>query len=109
MGGRGGRSGGRGGMGGGGGAARGGRAGGESRERPIPPLRDAALFTAQSAVFGKYLERAGYEVIGELLTAQMGGASLDDVFARHEMGAIAQVDADWRRWVAARAATLSHR
>ena len=114
-GGRGGMAGGRGGMGRGGmggmggmgGGGRGGPPGGAS-ERTFP-LQGLALFTAQSAVLAKYFEHDGIGVVGEALDAQITGKPIDDVFAKHNMGSVAQMDADWRSWLMRRADVLNRR
>lgn len=115
MGGRGGgMGGGRGGMGGGMGGGRGGGMGGRgappsgASERTFP-LQGLALFAAQSAVLGKYFARTGYEVVGELIDAQMTGMPIDDVFAKHNLGSLLQVDAEWRGWLTQRADMLNRR
>jgi len=90
----------------GGGGRRG--ASGESGERSTP-LQGPALFAAQSAVLSKYFARSGADVIGELLDARITGKPIDDVFTRHNLGSVQQVDDDWRGWLAERADLLSRR
>jgi hypothetical protein len=109
-GGRGGMGGGsRGGMGGRGGLGGGRRGGsGESGERSFP-LQGPALFAAQSAVLSKYFERSGPDIVGELIDARITGKPIDDVFAKHNLGPVQQVDADWRNWLAERADLLTRR
>jgi len=94
--------GGRGGMGGG---SRGGSSGG-SGARTIP-LQGPALFTAESAVLGKYFARVSYEVIGEMIDAQIAGKPIDDVFAKRSLGTVLEVDADWKAWLIRRADVLN--
>jgi hypothetical protein len=111
----GGMSGGRGGMGGGGGGRRGGMggrggnpggSGGGSSQRSFA-LQGPALFTAESAVLEKYFARSGYDVVGDLIDAQITGGSIDDVLAKHGMGSVSQVDTDWRGWLIERGDLLT--
>lgn len=109
-GGRGGMGGGRGGMGGmGGGGFPGGSGGPPGGADRTFPLQGLALFAAQSAVLGKYFEHTGYDVVGDVIDAQIMGKAIDDVFAKHNMGNVLQVDADWRDWLARRADVLNRR
>jgi hypothetical protein len=98
--------GGRGGMGGGVPGGRGGPAG--SAERNFP-LQGLALFTAQSAALTKYFARSGSDVVGDLIDAQITGKQIDDVFAKHAMGGVQQMDADWRAWLIQRGDVLNRR
>ena len=98
-------------MGGRGGMGRGGRTGGYpggegSRGTGDRPLEGPALFAGESAVLTKYLERVGDDVIGELADAQMRGATVDEAFAKRNMGTVSVVDADWRSWLLERADIL---
>lgn len=101
-----GRSGGRGGMGG---------VGGMREGRRGPPRRDRGgdrnfalsgrlLYSAESAVLGAFLSREGYDVIGQLVDAQIAARPIDDVFARHGLGGLAQADESFRQWVSDHAA-----
>jgi hypothetical protein len=116
-GGRGGMGGGgRGGMGGRGGGGMGGR-GGSSRggqdrssgSAPMPPLQGGALFDAQSVVFGRYLSRQGYDLIGALVDVQILAQPIDSLLAKHNFGSADQMEADWRRWLNERASALTPR
>ncbi len=112
MGGMGGR-GGRGGMGGGargaGGGSRGGSAGRTRGEGATPALQGEALFAAQSIVFGKYLAREGYDVIGALVDAPAAGKTLDEALTESRVMPIEQMEADWRAWLATRAAVVGRK
>ena len=114
MGGAGGRGGmgggGRGGMGrGGGGMGRGGgggnRGGGEGER--VTPLAPPVMFAAQSLVFGRYLARQGYDLIGQLVDAQIRGGAVADVLLRRGIQSVAWMDEDWRTWLAERGNLLS--
>jgi hypothetical protein len=115
-GGRGGMGGGRGGMGGGGrggmgGGFPGGPGGGPpggSKERTFP-LQGVALFAAQSAVLTKYFARTDSDLVGDLIDAQITQQPVEAVLAKHSMGNLQQVDADWRSWVVQRADVLNRR
>jgi hypothetical protein len=114
-GGMGGRGGGMGGMGGMGGRSRGGGMGGRgggsngrsSGERETPGLEGAALFEAQSVVFGRYLAHEGYDLIGALVDGQIMGKTADDVLTSRGMS-VGQMDTEWRRWLFDRAQALVH-
>ncbi len=96
--GMGGRRGGMGGMGG----MRGGRRGPPRRDRGGDrsfALSGRLLYSAESAVLGEFLSREGYDVIGQLVDAQIAARPIDDVFARHELGGLAQADESFRQWV----------
>jgi hypothetical protein len=96
-----GMGGGRGAMGGMGGM-RGGRRGPPRRDRGGDrsfALSGRLLYYAESAVLGEFLSRGGYDVIGELVDAQIAAKPIDDVFARHGLGGLAQVDESFRQWV----------
>jgi hypothetical protein len=96
-----GMGGGRGGMGGMGGM-RGGRRGPPRRDRAGDrsfALSGRLLYSAESAVLGEFLAREGYDVIGQLVDAQIAARPIDDVFARHGLGGLAQVDESFRQWV----------
>ena len=116
-GGRGGMGGGRGGMGGGRGGMGGGFPGGPPGRGGPPsgasersfPLQGLALFTAQSAVLGKYFAHTGYDVVGDVIDAQVTGKPIDDVFTKHNLGGLVQADADWRGWLLERADLLNRR
>jgi hypothetical protein len=102
---------GRGGMGGGRRGGMGGRGGtpggsGGSSQRSFA-LQGPALFTAESAVLEKYFARSGYDVVGDLIDAQITGSAIDDVLAKHGMGSLSQVDADWRGWLIERGDLLN--
>jgi hypothetical protein len=102
-----GMGGGRGGMGGMGGM-RGGRRGPPRREssgNQSFALRGRLLYSAESAVLGEFLSREGYDVIGQLVDAQIAARPIDDVFARHELGGLAQADDSFRQWVSQHAVT----
>ena len=93
--------GGRGGMGGMGGM-RGGRRGPPRRDRGGDrsfALSGRLLYSAESAVLGEFLSREGYDVIGQLVDAQIAARPIDDVFARHGLGGLAQADESFRQWV----------
>jgi hypothetical protein len=101
--GMGGGRGGRGGMGGMGGM-RGGRRGPPRRDRGGDRsfvLSGRLLYSAESAVLGEYLSREGYDVIGQLVDAQIAARPIDEVFARHGLGGLAQADDSFRQWVSA--------
>lgn len=106
MGGRGGGGGGRGGMGGRGGTGGGDRSRGDQQ---TPPLEPAALFDAESVVFGRYLSREGYDLIGALADAQILGKSIDDVLAKRNAATVAQMDVEFRRWLLDRAVVVTPR
>jgi hypothetical protein len=96
-----GMGGGRGGMGGMGGM-RGGRRGPPRRDRGGDrsfALSGRLLYSAESAVLGEFLARGGYDVIGQLVDAQITASPIDDVFARHGLGGLAQADESFRQWV----------
>ncbi|HEU6453519.1 MAG TPA: hypothetical protein VFT57_19030 [Gemmatimonadaceae bacterium] len=96
-----GRGGGRGGMGGMGGM-RGGRRGPPRRDRGGDrgfALSGRLLYSAESAVLGEFLSREGYDVIGQLVDAQIAARPIDDVLARHGLGGLAQADESFRQWV----------
>ncbi|HEU4586911.1 MAG TPA: hypothetical protein VFR95_14245 [Gemmatimonadaceae bacterium] len=96
-----GMGGGRGGMGGMGGM-RGGRRGPPRRERNADRsfvLRGRLLYAAESAVLGEFLSREGHDVIGQLVDAQIAATPIDEVFARHGLGGLAQADESFRQWV----------
>lgn len=96
--GMGGRRGGMGGMGG----MRGGRRGPPRRDRGGDRsfvLSGRLLYSAESAVLGEFLSREGYDVIGQLVDAQIAARPIDDVFARHGLGGLAQADESFRQWV----------
>ncbi|HET7551783.1 MAG TPA: hypothetical protein VFK04_10835, partial [Gemmatimonadaceae bacterium] len=93
-----GMGGGRGGMGG----MRGGRRGPPRRDRGGDrsfALSGRLLYSAESAVLGEFLSREGYDVIGQLVDAQIAASPIDDVFARHGLGGLAQADESFRQWV----------
>jgi hypothetical protein len=97
----------RGGMGGRGGGGMGrGSSGRSEGARPMPALQGAALFDAQSIVLGHYLSRQGYDLIGTLVDAQILGGSVDDVFAKRNLGTPDQMEVDWRRWLQDRATAV---
>ncbi len=73
------------------------------------PLQGPALFAAQSAVLSKYLVRSGPEVVGDLIDARITGKPIDDVFTKHNLGTVQQVDDDWHGWLAERADMLTRR
>jgi hypothetical protein len=105
----GGMGGGRGGFGGGmsgrgGGRGRGGPPPGEARV--MPPLEGLPLFAAQSAIFGRFLSREGFAVIGELTDAQIARQPIEPVLTAHGLGDLASLDRDWRFWLSERAASL---
>ncbi len=104
--GMGGSRGGSGGMGGRGGSSRGGQSH-SSGAAPVPPLQGGALFDAQSLVFGRYLSRQGYDLIGALVDAQVLGQPVDSLLAKHNFGSADQMEADWRRWLVERASALT--
>ena len=102
-----GMGGGRGGMGGMGGM-RGGRRGPPRRDRGGDrsfALSGRLLYSAESAVLGEFLSRGGYDVIGQLVDAQIAARPIDDVFARHGLGGLAQADESFRQWVSQHAVT----
>ncbi len=104
--GMGGGRGGRGGMGGMGGM-RGGRRGPPRRDRGGDrsfALSGRLLYSAESAVLGEFLSREGYDVIGQLVDAQIAARPIDDVFARHGLDGLAQADESFRQWVSQHAA-----
>jgi hypothetical protein len=80
--------------------------GGGSSQRSFA-LQGPALFTAESAVLEKYFARSGYDVVGDLIDAQITGSAIDDVLAKHGMGSLSQVDADWRGWLIERGDLLN--
>jgi hypothetical protein len=93
-----------GGMGGMGGM-RGGRRGAGGRERGGDrgvPLAGRLLYSAESAVLGEFLSREGYDVIGDLIDAQIVARPIDAVFAKHDMQGLAEADENFRQWVTAR-------
>lgn len=97
-GGRGGMRGGRGGMDG----MRGGRRGPPRRERSGDrsfALSGRLLYSAESAVLGEFLSREGYDVIGQLVDAQIAARPIDAVFARRGLDGLAQADDSFRQWV----------
>ncbi|HET7622181.1 MAG TPA: hypothetical protein VFK39_09795 [Gemmatimonadaceae bacterium] len=101
-----GRGDGRGGMGGMGGM-RGGRRGPPRRDRGGDrgfALSGRLLYSAESAVLGEFLSREGYDVIGQLVDAQIAARPIDDVLARHGLGGLAQANESFRQWVSERAA-----
>ncbi len=114
MGGRGGMSG-RGGMGAGGGGmggrrgSGGSRSGGSEGQREAPGPQGAALFDLQSLVFGEYLARNGYPVIGALTDAGIAKTPIDSALAAHSLGTADQLDAEWRHWLMDRAAQVTQR
>jgi hypothetical protein len=100
--GMGGRRGGMGGMGG----MRGGRRGPPRRDRGGDrsfALSGRLLYSAEAAALGEFLSREGYDVIGQLVDAQIAARPIDDVFARHGLGGLAQADESFRQWVSERA------
>ena len=107
--GRGGMGGGMGGGGAGGGmrGGRGGRGGGSrGGAQAVVVLRGAALFEAEATVLGHYLVvRQGAPLVGQLVDANIRGLAVDSVLAQQPRGpkSVAQLDADWRQWLAARA------
>jgi hypothetical protein len=93
----------RGGMGGGG---RGGMRGGGSersggREEAAVPAR--VLFAVESVVLGKYLSRDGYDFIASLVDGEIAGKSVDDLVATHNLKSVADLESQWRLWIAAQA------
>ncbi len=113
-GGGGGGMGGRGGMGGGGRGGMGGRGGtrggtaSRSQGDDARGLQGAALFDAQSVLVGRYLAaRVGYDVIGEMIDAQILSRPLDEALARHKAIKLAQMDLDWFQWLMDRSAALN--
>jgi hypothetical protein len=115
----GGMGGGMGGMGGGRGGMRGGSRGGGSRggdrnpgnddRRQSMPLPQSMVFLAQSTVFGRYLGRESYELIGTMADAQILGQPVDSVLARQKELNLARMDADWKEWLTSRAGTIGHK
>ena len=105
MGGRGGGRGGSRGGGGGGGAGRGGTSrGGEGGDAG---LQGAALFEAQSFVFGRYLvARGGYDLIAALTDGQMLGSSVADILAIRKTVTLEHMDLDWLQWLLDRGAQI---
>lgn len=110
--GMGGSGGGRGGMGGGGGRGgmggnRGsGQSGGQQR---APALQGAALFSAQSYAFARYLAaRESYAFIGAFIDTQITGKSVDDFLTERKTFTLPQMQADWQRWVSDYAASVTH-
>ena len=106
--GMGGGRGGRGGMGGMGGM-RGGRRGPPRSRRGGDQsfaLSGRLLYSAESAVLGDFLSREGYDVIGQLVDAEIAATPIDDVFARHGLGGLAQADESFRQWVSEHAAPV---
>lgn len=102
---RGGGMGGRGGRG----EGRGDRAQGAQRAMP---LRGALLFDAQATVLGRYLmTREGAPLIGQMVDARIMAKPLDALLASQPAGpkTFAQLDADWRGWLAARAERIQKR
>jgi hypothetical protein len=84
------------------GGMRGGRRGPPRRDRGGDrsfALSGRLLYSAESAVLGEFLSRGGYDVIGELVDAQIAAKPIDDVFARHGLGGLAQADESFRQWV----------
>ncbi len=113
-GGMGGMGGGRGGMRGGGGGrggmSRGGdRNPGSDDRRQAMPLSPSMVFLAQSTVFGRYLTRESYELIGTLTDAQILGQPVDSVLAKQKELSLARMDADWKEWLTSRAGTIGHK
>jgi len=93
----------RGGMGGGG---RGGMRGGGSersggREEAAVPAR--VLFAVESVVLGKYLSRDGYDFIASLVDGEIAGKPVDDLVATHNLKSVADLESQWRLWIAAQA------
>ena len=58
-------------------------------------------------MLGKYFGRSGSDVIGDLIDAQITGKPIEDVFAKHSLGSLQQIDADWRGWVIQRGDLLN--
>jgi uncharacterized membrane protein YgcG len=104
--GAGGARGGRGGMGGGTGG-RGGRMGGSRGSRGAAAgnegdsgLRGAALYQAESYVFGRYLvARGGYELIANLVDAELLGSTVANALALRKTVTIDKIDLDWFQWL----------
>ena len=113
-GGRGGGGMGGGGMGGRGGRGGGSRGGGGGRgttraegDNGDPGLQGAALFEAQSFVFGRYLvARGGYELIATLVDGQMLGAQVANILSIRKTVALDHMDLDWLQWLLDRAAMV---
>jgi hypothetical protein len=91
------------------GGMRGGRRGPPRRDRGGDrsfALSGRLLYSAESAVLGEFLAREGYDVIGQLVDAQIAARPIDDVFARHGLGGLAQADESFRQWVSEHAVAL---
>jgi hypothetical protein len=54
-------------------------------------------------VLGEFLSREGYDVIGQLVDAQIAARPIDDVFARRGLGGLAQANESFRQWVSQQA------
>jgi hypothetical protein len=71
-------------------------------------LRGADLFNVQSLLLGRYLRREGYEFIGQLADAQIGGKTIEDALPALKSYDLTRMETDWRRWVVDRAAAAAH-
>jgi hypothetical protein len=95
-----GRGGGRGGMRGGG---RGAERGGEGEPRGASGVSPRALFDAQSTVLGRYLSRDGYALIASLVDAEIADKPVDDLLAARGLKSVADLESQWRVWIAEQA------
>ncbi|MDE3217407.1 MAG: hypothetical protein KGO03_13440, partial [Gemmatimonadota bacterium] len=89
-----------------------GRGGDSGNRRQALPLRGAMLYDAEAVVLGHYLAtREGAPLIGQMVDTAIAGRPIAPILAAQPRGpkTFAELDADWRQWLAARAESATKR